>query len=123
MVENSRITVDKKNKLIKVVWSGKMDFTEIRDLCENVNNELKKFKEGEPFLLGDTRAVDMRFVPAGADKPIQESYLFSISYCKKSATLVSSMMLEKQLEKSSGSDNGTFRMFDSEQEAIKWLLE
>ena len=33
------------------------------------------------------------------------------------------MMLEKQLEKSSGNDSGNFRMFDSEPEAMKWLLE
>ena len=123
MAEGSRIIIDQGKKLIKVIWDGKMDFTEIKDLCEKVTDELKKFKKGEPLVPGDTRALDMRFVPAGSDKPIQEGYLFSISYCKKSATLVSSMMLEKQLEKSSGNDSGSFRMFDSKPEAMKWLLE
>ena len=61
MAEGSRIIIDQGKKLIKVIWDGKMDFTEIKDLCEKVTDELKKFKKGEPLVLGDTRALTCAF--------------------------------------------------------------
>ena len=119
-----KFTVDQEKKLIKVVWSGRLDYTEIEELCNAVVIAMKKFKKGEVLILGDTRNLDMRFIPPGADKILQDNYALSISYCKKSATLVSSIMLEKQFEKSATSgDVSNFRMFDSEAEAMAWLLE
>jgi len=123
MAECATITIDKGNKIIKVVWSGKPSYTDIEDACNKVEDALKSFAKGEPLLLGDARNVDMRFLPVGADALLAKNYAFSNEYCRKVASLVSSLMLEKQLEKSSAADSvGNFKMFDNEQEAMKWLL-
>jgi hypothetical protein len=83
---------------------------------------MMKFNKGEMLVLIDAREMDMRFLPPGADKRIQEGTMLVLSHCKKLAQIVTSLVFEKSLEKAQGVAPN-FRMFDSEQDAMKWLLE
>lgn len=130
MAEYNKVTVDYERKFVKSQWMGRPDFTGVEEGCNESDDTLRKFAKGEPLLLVDTSKVDMRFLSPESLKLIEERGAFCLGHCKKVAYVFSSLMLEKQLEKTaekahsqSGSNTSHINMFDSEQEAIKWLFE
>lgn len=129
MAEYNKVTVDMGKKFVRAEWRGKPDYTGVEEGCNESDNTLLKFAKGEPLLLVDTRNLDMRFVAPEALKLIEERGAFCLTHCKKVAYLFSSLMLEKQLERTAsnahektGPSTGHINMFDDEQEAMKWLL-
>ena len=120
-MDNPKITVDYQKKFIKTVWTGTHDVVTIEKGAKSVDDTLRKFNKGEAYFLSDVTDVDMRFLPPGAAEILNKSQEFLISHAKKVALVVSKLMLEVSLGKVLSGDN--FRMFGSEQEAMKWLFE
>lgn len=122
-MNNYQITVDQKNKLVKIVWNSypeKPD--EIAASCKELENTIKRFRKNEPRFLADISHVDARFLPPEAGKALHDTTVFLLSYVSKFAQVVPGLVFKKSMESVQGGQIGAIKSFLTEREAMDYLL-
>lgn len=118
-----RISVDQRNKLVKVMWEGRLESGVLEKGCNEWLGEIRKFPKGMVLAMSDVSKVDMKSITPEMAKITHDTVLFAKSYCRKAAEVVPSPMLMKASKESGDAQRSDrYKVFATEHEAIRYLL-